>query len=48
MNAINMYIHSVNSRLQNGGAGSNAGSVPSTSTHVVVVRPINSKPESQV
>ena len=36
------------SRLQNGGCGENAAKFASTSVHVVVVTPINSKPEPQL
>ena len=48
MEFADSYIHSVDSRLQDGGAGLNTAEFASTRVHVVVTLPINSKPISQV
>ena len=45
---VDSYIHSVHSRLQDGGAGLNTAEFASTWVHVVVALPINSKRISQV
>ena len=45
---VDSYIHSVDSRLQDGGAGLNTAEFASTWVHVVVALPINSKRISQV